>query len=471
MKGNRYIRIRRIMIGGLLAMAIIGLVMPGWTTGLSMASRDHYSPQDAMSQPALSKNNLPEAHTQDLPESALNAGEYLSAASSSAPAQSVQNHTLQKSGVPVQTAMAVQASAVDAAQKKEQKTVYLTFDDGPSSVTPKVLEILRQQQVQATFFVLGEQSRSRPELINAIWEQGHAIGNHTYNHNYHDLYSGFTQFWTQIKQTEELIRGITGVRPQLVRAPGGTFGHFDGTYFNLLEQAGYSVMDWTVDSGDSKRKGVPSAEIVRESTLELKSPQVILLLHDGAGHEESAAALPEIIKRYKAAGYVFDRLDAAQQPVQFRVSGTAAGLSRSKPSQAWIQSNIVPNAGLFAPGKPLVLEVGRLETKLAPGEYRISQGQYRVPLRAVIERLGGQVSWDSARKSGQISWNNRVITVDTAGKRIVLSQPDGSKETIEADVQMLGASLWIPLRELLEAAGHPPLEVGVTSGERRVKAL
>lgn len=364
----------------------------------------------------------------------------------------------------------MQAAGADAGQEKKRKTVYLTFDDGPSNITPKVLEILRQQQVQATFFVLGEQARSRPELINAIWEQGHAIGNHTYNHNYHDLYSRFTEFWTQIKQTEELVRGITGVRPQLVRAPGGTFGHFDVTYFNLLKQAGYSVMDWTVDSGDSRRKGVPAAEIVQASAAEMKSAKVILLLHDGAGHEESAKALPEIIRRYKAAGYEFALLDASMQPVQFRISA-AAGRGRPEPSSAWIKSNIVSNAALFAPGKTLVLEVGRLETKLAPGEYRISQGQYRVPLRAVIERLGGQVSWDSAVKRGRISWNNRLITVDAAGKRMTTSLPDGSETTTAADVQMLGDSLWIPLRELLAAAGHPPLETGTTSEERRVKAL
>ncbi|MEC2346823.1 polysaccharide deacetylase family protein, partial [Paenibacillus barengoltzii] len=87
-------------------------------------------------------------------------------------------------------------------------------------------------------------------------------GNHTYNHDYDALYDSFGQFWKQIKATEEVLREITGTRTPLVRAPGGTYGHFDKTYFNLMEQGGYKVFDWNVDSGDSRRKGVPANEII-----------------------------------------------------------------------------------------------------------------------------------------------------------------------------------------------------------------
>ncbi|MEK4062373.1 MULTISPECIES: polysaccharide deacetylase [unclassified Paenibacillus] len=474
MKDSKSTQIRRILIRGLLAMAIILLVKPDWETGQSSASSKMYPLQAGIIDPVLSKNNLPAAQTQDLPAPPVNSG----GSASPAPVVSTAITSTQNLQNPEDSAAisalvkskdAPAAAVVAAAPKKTQKTVYLTFDDGPSKVTAKVLEILRQQEVKATFFVLGEQARSRPELINAIWEQGHVIGNHTYNHNYHDLYSGFTEFWTQIKQTEEIVREITGVRPQLVRAPGGTFGHFDATYFDLLKQAGYSVMDWTVDSGDSRRRGVPASEILQGSVADMSSSQVILLLHDGAGHEESAKALPKIIERYKAAGYNFGQLDASQQPVHFRVSATMAGANRSKPPQDWIHSNIVPNAGLFASGKPLVLEVGRLETKLDPGEYRISQGQYMVPLRAVIERLGGRVSWDSASRSGLIAWNGRNLTVDALQKQLKLALPDGSLETRGAEVQMIGSSLWISLRELLTTAGHLPQEARATAEERRVR--
>ncbi|MNC19007.1 hypothetical protein D3C75_669300 [compost metagenome] len=266
------------------------------------------------------------------------------------------------------------------------------------------------------------------------------------------------------------MREITGIRPQLVRAPGGTYGHFDATYFELLKEAGYTVMDWNVDSGDSRRKGVPAAEIIRES-LSLQASRVILLLHDGAGHAESAKALPQIIARYKAAGYRFGVLDAAQEPVQFRVSASAAAEERIKPSAAWIASNITPNAGLFGPGKPLILEVGKQEVKLDPGEYRIRKGQYVVPLRAVIERLGGRVGWDTVNRSGSVWWNGREVSADAGNKRLTLISGDGTHVTRESDVELIGSALWLPLRDLLEESGHPLLEVKVTAEERRVKAL
>lgn len=97
--------------------------------------------------------------------------------------------------------------------------VYLTFDDGPSKLTDEILSILEEQQIKATFFVLGEHARKSPEIIYRTAEAGHVIGNHTYNHEYNELYESFTAFWGQIKETEEILREITGSRTSLVRLP------------------------------------------------------------------------------------------------------------------------------------------------------------------------------------------------------------------------------------------------------------
>lgn len=143
-----------------------------------------------------------------------------------------------------QAASAAAAQAqVPKADPKAEKKVYLTFDDGPSDLTLEVLDILHKEGIKGTFFVLGEQAEARPEIINRIYEEGHTIGNHTYDHRYDKLYGHFQDFWAQIKKTEELIRLITGERPQLVRAPGGTAGHFDQSYFDLMEQGdiAYSI--------------------------------------------------------------------------------------------------------------------------------------------------------------------------------------------------------------------------------------
>ncbi|QQZ63177.1 polysaccharide deacetylase family protein [Paenibacillus sonchi] len=465
MKGCPKNNVRRVVLGGLLTMVVLVLAFAGRTV--------------------LFKNNLPAALTQAVPLAPPDAGRLQPLPSFASGAAFSMSLTPSQAAAQTSAKTAIRAEAAvknGAAVSKvpakpplpaqtKQKIVYLTFDDGPSKITPKVLEILRRQGVKATFFVLGEQAEQRPELISAIWEQGHAIGNHTYNHNYRDLYSSFTEFWSQIKQTEEIVRNITGVRPQLVRAPGGTFGHFDKTYFRLLAQAGYSVMDWTADSGDSRRKGVPAADILRESVADLTASRVILLLHDGGGHEQSAKALPEIIKRYKAAGYTFGVLDGEVQPVQFRVSASAAGAGHAQPSKAWIAANILPNLELFTPGKALALEVGLLEAKLLPGEYTISGGQYKVPLRAAVERLGGKVSWEVSSRSGRVVWNGRTILADAAHQQLTVTDGDGRQQIRSADVQLIGSSLWVSLRGLLDAAGHPPLTAAVTAEERRVKTL
>ncbi|QUL55587.1 polysaccharide deacetylase family protein [Paenibacillus tritici] len=474
MKECRENPFRRLIIRGLLVIAVLlclGVSAYG-EKGDSPASHSTFSRQ-AEAGRALSllyKNNPPAGPVQDLPSEPVKitgtearrsriSGSSTYAKGADHPASSAQPISAAAGGI-----------APEAGHRKDKRVVYLTFDDGPSAVTPKVLNILREQGVKATFFVLGDQAAGRPELINAIWEQGHAIGNHTYNHNYHDLYSGFTEFWRQIKQTEETVREITGVRPQLVRAPGGTFGHFDNTYFTLLKQAGYEVIDWTVDSGDSRRRGVPAAEILQASVADLTSSSVVLLLHDGSGHGQSAEALPAIIERYKAAGYTFGILGAQSDPVQFRVSSKAAALKRGKPSQDWISANIVPNAQLFAPGTDLALEIGRMETKLKPGEYRVQDGQYYVPLRATVERLGGRVGWNAATRSGTVIWNGRSVTLSSETQEIGILRLDGTAEYQAAQVQLLGESLWVPLRTLLEAAGHPGAESVVSAEERRVKA-
>lgn len=460
MKGSLRKSIRCLIIYGLLVIAVVlsvGVSAYGGRGNLSAAQNAVSRQAEAgKALPLLSKNNPPAVPVQELPP----AGAGNAAGKPQKPHLSVLSA---KAGTKA-------PAPSRPAEPKQKRVVYLTFDDGPSAVTPQVLSILKQQGVKATFFMLGQQAAGRPELVKAVYEQGHAIGNHTYNHNYHDLYSGFTEFWRQIKQTEETVREITGNRPQLVRAPGGTFDHFDRTYFGLLKQAGYTVMDWTLDSGDSRRRGVPAAEILRNSTADLTSPSVVLLLHDGSGHEQSAKALPVVIERYKAAGYEFGILDAKSSPVQFRVSAKAAVLHRAKPSEAWITANITPNAALLTPGKALALEVGGVAARLKPGEYRVQDGQYVVPFRATVERLGGQVGWNAAARSGTAVWDGRTLTLDSAKQEIGIQRKDGKAEYKPASVELIGSALWVPLRTLLEAAGHTSVEAAVNADERSVKA-
>ncbi|WP_238546347.1 polysaccharide deacetylase [Paenibacillus sp. TCA20] len=338
---------------------------------------------------------------------------------------------------------------VKSDSQASKKTVYLTFDDGPGKHTAEVLDILESYEVPATFFVLGKYVETYPELVYRMHEEGHAIGNHTYNHDYDELYDNFPDFWSQIKETEEAIRLITGSRPQLVRAPGGTFGHFDQTYFELMKQAGYSVVDWNVDSGDSKRSGVPAAEIAQQATEVSSDKDLVILLHDGGNHGETVKALPDIIEYYQKQQYQFAVLDPAEKPVQFRVKNDESIKKRFQPSSKWINNVIAPNAELFEEGPALVIEAGKQVAELKYGEYRLENGQYIVPLREVIEKFGGTVKWNTAERSADTVFGTNIIKVKPDEQLVTASEGGYAAET---DIYMENGVMWLPLRSLLNAA-------------------
>ncbi|WP_246061542.1 polysaccharide deacetylase [Paenibacillus oralis] len=357
------------------------------------------------------------------------------------------------------------------ANKADGKVVYLTFDDGPSPLTDEVLDILKKEDVPGTFFVLGEQAKRYPEMIRRIEEAGHTLGNHTYNHEYKELYESFGHFWKQIKATEEVLRGITGERTPLVRAPGGTYGHFDQTYFNLLELGGYKVFDWNVDSGDSRRKGVPASEIVNNVISANQQNQVVVLLHDGGGHAESVKALPKIIQYYKKQGYAFQAISPDQPPVQFHLDPSVKKKHRTIPSDAWVKANVVPNAALFGPDLPLTVEAGGVQTRLESGEYRLQDGQYLVPLRTTMERLGAKIHWDGDNQHAVVVWGNAKVTFDPKTGTATSKRTGEPQVKYDLIFERKNESLWVPLRILMEAAGHPIASLTLREDERRVTAL
>ncbi|MEX2460447.1 MAG: polysaccharide deacetylase family protein [Paenibacillaceae bacterium] len=198
----------------------------------------------------------------------------------------------------------------------KQPTVYLTFDDGPSAQTLKVLAILQKERIKASFFMVGKIAEEHPEWVKQVEKAGHTIGNHSYNHVYKQLYGHIDEFWRQIQQTERILYDICGIKPELVRAPGGTYKHFDAFYYYDMDEAGYTLMDWNMDSGDSTRANVPAKEIVDKVKQSTLRHEVVLLMHDGTGHGQTVEALPEIIQYFKKMGYAFAPLTTKVKPVQ-----------------------------------------------------------------------------------------------------------------------------------------------------------
>ncbi|MBP2653026.1 MAG: polysaccharide deacetylase [Firmicutes bacterium] len=190
-----------------------------------------------------------------------------------------------------------------------QKVVYLTFDDGPDpDITPLILDILTKENVKATFFVVGTQAEKYPAILRRIFHAGHAIGNHSYNHVYRDLYHSTNSFTSQLQHTDEIIKGVIGVRPVICRAPGGTTGTFSKEYWNALSSQGYKEVGWNIESGDASHTKADKLitnitnQITKHSFLWSHS---IVLMHDGRGHSETLKALPDIITFFKTEGFEF----------------------------------------------------------------------------------------------------------------------------------------------------------------------
>lgn len=211
------------------------------------------------------------------------------------------------------------AMRLRAFSEEPQKIAYLTFDDGPyPETTPRILKILQDEGVKATFFVLGKQVEKYPELLKAEYAQGEGIGNHSYSHDYILLYRSPEAFLAEIKQTEELIFKVIGTRPRIVRAPGGTQGHFHVNYYNALDAANYLIYDWNVSTGDATAPLVPADQLVKniEGQVPGKS-RIIILMHDAGAKVTTVDALPRIIKYLKQQGYSFGVITPKVAPVLF----------------------------------------------------------------------------------------------------------------------------------------------------------
>ena len=190
----------------------------------------------------------------------------------------------------------------------EEATVYLTFDDGPDDkVTPQILDILKAEGVKATFYVCGNMVEANPDVLKRIFNEGHAIGNHSYNHRYDQLYASPWSFMEQIIQTDTAIKSIIGVRPFIIRAPGGV-GMFSANYWTMIEDCGYVEHDWnalTEDATPSKPNASTQINNVLKYLGDNPPESVIILMHSNGDKQETVKALPELIHFLRDWGYKF----------------------------------------------------------------------------------------------------------------------------------------------------------------------
>ena len=202
--------------------------------------------------------------------------------------------------------MTEQRRRMEEAEEYEKK-VYLTFDDGPSSNTDAILDILREYDVKATFFVVGKTDERSKAAYQRIVAEGHTLAMHSYSHNYSEVYASKESFINDLTSLQEYLYEVTGVWPRFYRFPGGSSNVVSQVdiqeLIGWLEENGITYFDWNTASGDAVSEELSSETIVNNCLANLDSQRrCMILMHDAQEKQTTVEALPEIISRVRRRG-------------------------------------------------------------------------------------------------------------------------------------------------------------------------
>lgn len=209
---------------------------------------------------------------------------------------------------------------VPAAYKREEGTVYLTFDDGPSKNTYSMLYYLEKYNIKATFFVVPQRTEECYAIMKQIVDQGHSIGVHSYTHEYETIYASVEAYLEDFYNAWQMIYEATGVKTEIFRFPGGSINDYNGqTRDAIIEEMtrrGFRFYDWNVDSNDAG--GATWTEMYNSVPADIAGNyRSVVLFHDSLPRENTVYVMEDIIKLLINEGYKFDKINNDTQPVQF----------------------------------------------------------------------------------------------------------------------------------------------------------
>lgn len=199
-----------------------------------------------------------------------------------------------------------EVSGKDSVQEDEGvRKVYLTFDDGPSSNTGRILDILADYDVKATFFVVGKEEEEYQALYKRIVEEGHTLAMHSYSHKYNEIYQSVDSYSADLSKLQEFLYDTTGVWCRYCRFPGGSSNTVSRVDMHeliaYLDDQDMSYFDWNISSGDAVNSYISSSDIVRNCTANLrKYDEAIILMHDASEKNTTVEALPKLIETIQA---------------------------------------------------------------------------------------------------------------------------------------------------------------------------
>lgn len=199
------------------------------------------------------------------------------------------------------------SAKVPASEIEPERVIYLTFDDGPSVMTPGFLDVLKENNVQATFCVIGERVLSYPDIIKRAYEEGHSIISHSHTHVINEIYKSPGAFLDSIEKSNAAIDSLIKrkeIEVSFLRFPGGAVKSYK-PIADLLKTKGYNTLDWNIDSGDCKT-GLATAQYIRNNSVKDGGRDIlVLLMHDYKYRKTTIDALPDIISHYRDKGYIF----------------------------------------------------------------------------------------------------------------------------------------------------------------------
>ncbi len=208
-------------------------------------------------------------------------------------------------------------SASDTGRRK----VYLTFDDGPSSNTEAILDVLEKYNVKATFFVVGKTDESLVPMYKKIVDSGNSIGLHSYSHQYSVIYNSLEDFKADFHKIQDYVKEVTGVKTVLYRFPGGSSNQVSNTdmkeIIQFLNSEGVVYFDWNAASGDASTTKYTVTQLVNNAINGInKNGDTVLLMHDANNKGTTVEALPLIIEKLKKMDVDIVPIDMSTRPIQ-----------------------------------------------------------------------------------------------------------------------------------------------------------
>lgn len=186
-------------------------------------------------------------------------------------------------------------------EAQEKKIAYLTFDDGPSIYTKKIMDILESYGARGTFFMLGPNMERNPDLVKELVQRGHTPALHGYTHEYKKFYGGDSGPLNEMEQANDVLEKITGERSCIIRTPYGSAGTLTMPQYQKLFHAGYKIYDWNIDSQDSLKAGTTAAQVLSSIIPQInRHNTALILMHD---KKLTVEYLPKVMQHLMNQGY------------------------------------------------------------------------------------------------------------------------------------------------------------------------